>query len=74
MFISYADAVWWMIYGNFGENWLSPKWINGRNKWVRQVHPTMGAHIAMAYVVAFNILNAVISFCNEEAYASCLDS
>ena len=73
MFISYADAVRRMVYGGVEEKWFSPTWINGRNRWVRQIHPTMGMHIAMAYAVAFNILNAVISFCNEEAYAPCLN-
>mmetsp|Transcript_757 Transcript_757/g.1221 ORF Transcript_757/g.1221 Transcript_757/m.1221 type:complete len:86 (-) Transcript_757:955-1212(-) len=31
MFISYA-AVRRMIYGDVGESWFNPKWINDRNK------------------------------------------
>ena len=70
MFVSYADAVRHLVYGSVEEAWFSPPWV-GEDGWERQIHPGMGAHISMVWIFAFNILNAVVSFCNEEAYLSC---
>ena len=72
MSISYADVVRIMVYGDVeGENWFSPSWLD-KYKWTRQIHPGMGMHISMLWIMAFNALNAVVSFCNQEAFGHCL--
>jgi len=61
--ISYADAVRDVVYGDTKEWWLSSQWYEG-GKYIRGVHPHMGTHIAMAWVVAFNLFNLVTTYCS----------
>uniref|UniRef100_A0A7S2JWF6 Uncharacterized protein n=1 Tax=Leptocylindrus danicus TaxID=163516 RepID=A0A7S2JWF6_9STRA len=73
MSISYADAVRQFVYGDTHETWFSPPWYGEGNdgQWKREIHPGMGAHISMVWVFAYNIFNAIISFCNAETFAVC---
>ncbi|KAL7495395.1 hypothetical protein ACHAWT_003895 [Skeletonema menzelii] len=61
--ISYADAVRDIVYGDTKEWWLSSQWYQG-NEYIRGVHPHMGTHIAMTWVVAFNLFNLVTTYCS----------
>ena len=59
-FMSYADTVREFVYGDTDEWWFSP------DSWPeRQIHPGMGAHISMMWVVAFNLLNVVTTYCDR---------
>jgi len=59
-FISYADAVRDFVYGDTNERWFSAK------EWPKHgVHPGMGGHISMMYVVAYNLLNMVTTYCDR---------
>jgi len=59
-FISYADAVRDFVYGDTDEWWFSPHlWPK------RQIHPGMGAHISLMYVVAYNLLNMATTYCDR---------
>ena len=71
MFVSYADAVRHLVYGSVEETWFSSPWV-GKEGWERQIHPGMGMHMSVPWVFAFNILDLIVSFCNEEAYGSCI--
>lgn len=75
MSISYADAVRQFVYGDTHETWFSPYWYGEANigPWERQIHPSMGAHISMVWIIAYNIINAIVSFCNAETFAVCTD-
>lgn len=61
--ISYADAVRDIVYGDTKEWWLSSQWYKG-DEYIRAVHPHMGTHMAMAWVVAFNLFNLVTTYCS----------
>lgn len=61
--ISYADAVRDIVYGDTKEWWFSSQWYKG-DDYIRAVHPHMGTHIAMAWVVAFNLFNLVTTYCS----------
>uniref|UniRef100_A0A7S3VCV0 SGNH hydrolase-type esterase domain-containing protein n=1 Tax=Chaetoceros debilis TaxID=122233 RepID=A0A7S3VCV0_9STRA len=59
-FMSYANAVKHLTYGDWKEDWFSP------NAWPdRQIHPGMGMHISSIWVVAFNFLNTASVFCER---------
>ena len=61
--ISYADAVRDIVYGDTKEWWFSSQWYKG-NEYIRGVHPHMGTHIVMAWVVAYNLFNLVTTYCS----------
>jgi lysophospholipase L1-like esterase len=61
--ISYADAVRDIVYGDTKEWWFSSQWYE-RGKYMRGVHPGMGAHLAMMWVVAFNLFHLVTTYCS----------
>eukprot|EP00581_Thalassiosira_minuscula_P005979 CAMPEP_0183735836 /NCGR_PEP_ID=MMETSP0737-20130205/47727_1 /TAXON_ID=385413 /ORGANISM="Thalassiosira miniscula, Strain CCMP1093" /LENGTH=767 /DNA_ID=CAMNT_0025969687 /DNA_START=103 /DNA_END=2406 /DNA_ORIENTATION=+ len=61
--ISYGDAVRDLVHGDAKEWWFSSNWYEG-GKYQRAVHPHMGMHISMVWVVAFNLLNLVTTYCS----------
>ena len=61
--ISYADAVRDLVYGDTKEWWFSSQWYE-RGEYMRGVHPHMGTHIAMTWVVAYNLFNLVTTYCS----------
>ncbi|KAL7548471.1 hypothetical protein ACHAWF_011785 [Thalassiosira exigua] len=61
--MSYAEAVRDLVYGDTREWWLSSQWYEG-GKYTRAVHPHMGSHISMVWVVAFNLVNLVTTYCS----------
>lgn len=67
MSISYADAVRELVYGDTLETFFSPRWVIFRTKreseWVRQIHPGMGMHITMTYMLLYGMLQATTTFC-----------
>lgn len=67
MSISYADAVRQIVYADTRESWFSSDWYDNEANFIRQIHPGLGVHVSMMYVIAFNLLNALTIFCNEEA-------
>jgi len=73
MAISFADSFRHIVYGSVEESWFSPPWV-GSDGWERQIHPGFGFHTVAPIIFTFNIMNAVISFCNEEAFSYCLGS
>ena len=59
-FISYVDAVRDFVYGDTNEWWFSPHlWPE------RQIHPGIGAHLTMMWVVAYNLLHTVSTHCDQ---------
>jgi len=59
-FMSYADVVRDFVYSNPSEEWFSP------NEWPeRQIHHTAGGHVAIMWVVAYNLLNTVTVYCDS---------
>lgn len=67
MSISYSDAVRHIVYANTKETWFSANWYDQGNSYVRQIHQGLGGHVSIMWTIAFNLLNAVTVFCNEEA-------
>ena len=69
-YVSYADAIRTIVYGDTSEEWFSA------DGWpLRNVHPGMGAHISMTWILAYNMLNIASVYCdrldntgNEHAY------
>ena len=64
--MSYGDAVRDMVYGDTKEWWFSSHWYE-ESTYQRAVHPHMGMHISMVWVVAFNLLNLVTTYCSLPA-------
>lgn len=69
MSISYSDAIRHIVYSETRETWFSPDWYKNFQKkdFERQVHHGLGGHVSICWIVLFNFLNALTSFCNEEA-------
>ncbi len=63
--MSFGDAVRDIVYGDTKEWWFSADWYEkGKSRYQRAVHPHMGMHISMVWVVAFNLLNLVTTYCS----------
>lgn len=63
--ISYADAIRDMVYGDSAEEWFSPHgWFDKEGKFSRQIHPGTSMHISATWVIAFNLLNMITSYCS----------
>jgi hypothetical protein len=64
-YISFADTVKHIVYGDTNEDWLSP------NGWPeRQIHPGRGMHISSAWIILYYFLEASTNYCNIEAFHS----
>ena len=71
--ISYANLVRDIVYGDSYESWFSPQgwWPKGRlqqQEMEREIHPNMGMHIVATWVVVFNLLNIVVTFCSIQDF------
>jgi hypothetical protein len=64
--LSYADVVRDFVYGDTYESWFSANWWgdNEKKTFAREIHPGMGMHIAATWVVAYNLLNLVTTYCS----------
>jgi hypothetical protein len=60
---SYADVVREIVYGDTHEAWLSANWWES-GQFDREIHPGMGMHIASTWVIAYNLLNLVTTYCS----------
>ncbi|KAL9182251.1 hypothetical protein ACHAXT_012903 [Thalassiosira profunda] len=61
--MSYGDAVRDMVYGDTKEWWFSSHWYE-EGAYQRAVHPHMGMHISMVWIVAFNLMNLATTYCS----------
>jgi hypothetical protein len=69
--MSYANVVRQTVYGDTRESWFSPEgWWPTTDTEVmeREIHPGMGMHISVVYVVAYNILNLATTYCSMESF------
>ena len=62
--MSYGDAVRDIKYGDTREWWFGPNWYEKEDAYGRAVHPHMGMHISMVWVVAYNLMNLVTTYCS----------
>ena len=62
--MSYADAVRDIVYGDTREWWFSSNWYEKTDTYTRAVHPNMGFHISMVWIVAYNLFNLVTTYCS----------
>jgi hypothetical protein len=72
MHLSYADAVRDLVYANTQETYLSPFWkiTNDTNGALyREVHPGMGAHIVISFMVLYSFLHTMTTFCGLPEHA-----
>ena len=65
MAVSYAGAVRDLTYSSTEEEWFSPhSWYEGTERtWSRQIHPGSGPHTAMAWTIAYGLLNLLTTYC-----------
>mmetsp|Transcript_22811 Transcript_22811/g.33807 ORF Transcript_22811/g.33807 Transcript_22811/m.33807 type:complete len:614 (+) Transcript_22811:97-1938(+) len=64
-YISFADAVKHIVYGDANEDWLSP------NGWPeRQIHPGRGMHISSAWFILYYFLDITTNYCDVKAFHS----
>lgn len=72
--MSYANVVRQWVYGDTRETWFSPEGWYANNKkkgeMTREIHPGMGMHIVATWVVAYNLLNLVTTYCSLEPWLS----
>ena len=66
--LSYADAVRDWVYSDVKETMLSPLWHNEKGRFVREIHPGQGAHIAISYMVAYHLLYEASLYCSLESW------
>jgi len=59
-YLSYADAIRTIVYGDTSEEWFSADGWPARN-----VHPGMGAHISITWLLAYNMLNIASVYCDR---------
>ena len=71
--MSYGDAVRDIKYGDTREWWFGPNWYEKDGAYGRAVHPHMGMHISMVWVVAYNLMNLVTTYCSLPAVPSSAD-
>jgi hypothetical protein len=62
---SYGDAMRDSKYDDTREWWYGSNWYEGKDSELScGVHPHMGMHISMVWVVSYNLLNLVTTYCN----------
>jgi hypothetical protein len=69
--MSYANMARQTVYGDTRESWFSPEgwWPTPETDVMeREIHPGMGMHISVVYVVAYNILNLATTYCSMESF------
>lgn len=69
--ISYTDLVRDWVYGDTRETWFSPEgWYTKEDDktMIREIHPQLGMHIVAAWVVAYNMLDMVTTFCSVQPW------
>ena len=74
--VSYADSVRDIVYSDTTEFWFSSEWYLDRanpSSYNRGVHPGMGMHICMPWVIAFNFLNLFAPHCSFQEHAAAID-
>lgn len=66
--VSYADVIRDLVYGDTAESWFSPEgwYVKGTLGMQREIHPGMGMHIVMVWVIAFNLLHVATTHCSRE--------
>jgi len=64
MYVSYADAMRDIVLRDDTEYWFSPKWILDDGNPTAQIHPGMGGHIAIMWVILFNFIHSMSNYCN----------
>jgi hypothetical protein len=64
-FLSYADMMRDIVYGDTREALFSPAGWHKSNlpKTDRDIHPPVGMHVTTAWMIAYNLLNIASSFC-----------
>jgi hypothetical protein len=69
-YISYADAVRDAVYANTTETTFSPAGWYKQNKagMQREIHPGQGMHMAVAWMVAYNLFSTVTTHCILESF------
>jgi len=71
--MSYANVVRQWVYGDTRESWFSPEgWYLKGKKMEREIHPGMGMHISTTWIVAYNLLNLVTTYCSLEPWLQSL--
>ena len=67
--VSYADSIRDLVYGSTAETYFSPSWkVMNESEFAwffRKVHPGMGAHMTMTFLVLYFLLDLVLSYCSE---------
>jgi len=64
-YISFADTVKHIVYGDTNEDWWSP------NTWPeRQIHPGRGMHISSAWIILYYFLEVSANYCNIAKFHS----
>jgi len=62
--ISYADAVRDVVYGDSKEWFFSSDWYYKGGNYGRQIHPHLGMHTSMAWIVTFYLINLATTYCS----------
>ena len=65
--ISYSDVIRDFVFGDTYESWFSANWWglpSKHPKFDREIHPGMGMHISSTWVIVYNMLNLVTTYCS----------
>lgn len=65
--ISYANVIREFVYYRTEESWFSPEgwYLKGEKGMQREIHPGMGAHISIVWVVLYGLLNTLLMHCGS---------
>ena len=66
--MSYADMVRDIVYANTKETTFSPEGWYKNGKYGREIHPGATAHITMAWMSAYNLLNLATEYCSTKMF------
>ena len=71
--MSYPDLVRDFVYGDTHEAWFSPlgwypTYKQGTNQMAREIHPGMPMHTTIPWIVSYNMLNLLLTYCDKYPY------
>lgn len=72
--MSYPDVVRDWVYGDTHEFWFSPfgwypPYKQNKQQMAREIHPGMPAHMTVPWIISYNMLNLLTTYCDSHSYA-----
>jgi len=66
--VSSADVVRRIVFADTGETMYTPKWIMKGDRFKEEVHFGAGGHMLILWTLAYGMLDAVTTYCDDERW------